>query len=150
MIYAKENIDNFKTDTICNLEKWADKKIGAIVSTHPNMRVASTYVKRGLHNWLARETCKVDRMLADTMLFIADADGNIDTDAVIGDLVEMFKEMEVQQANIGSFRIDYGKGTIAITIPRSPWLDLFFGELGQIRIGIDDILELKELFAANR
>lgn len=145
-MYTKETIDDFKIDTMCNLEKWAVCKIDALVQNHPNLKVASTYMKRGIHNWIGREENKIDRILSDLMLFIADKDGNINTDVIIDDMMEMFKSMEKQQVRIGALLVEYGKGEVCITVPHSPWLDLFLGDLGHVRITTDDILEIKDMY----
>lgn len=42
-----------------------------------------------------------------------------------------------------------GKGEIKINIPHNPILDIFMGDLGQIKITCEDILEIKELFKPN-
>ena len=148
-MYSKEMIDDFKIDTICNLEKWAECKIDALVQTRPNLRVASTYMKRGIHNWVAREEKRINSVLSDMILFIADKDGNINTDVIIDDLLAMFKEMDKQQVKIGVFQVEYGKGEVCVTVPHNPWLDLFLGDLGHVKITTEDILDIKEMFKGN-
>lgn len=111
--------------------------------------MASTYLKRGVRNWIAREDCRIDKMVDNAALFIADENGNINTDVIINDFLEMFKVMDVQKANMGIFDIEYGKGEIKIIIPRNPIIDIFMGDLGQIKITCEDILEIKDLFKSN-
>ena len=70
-------------------------------------------------------------------------------EVIINDFLEMFKVMDVQKANMGIFDIEYGKGEIKINIPRNPIIDIFMGDLGQIKITCEDILEIKDLFKSN-
>lgn len=79
------------------------------------------------------------------MLFVSDKNGGIDSDLLINDAVDMFKMMDKQQMQFGAFSLEYGKGEILISIPHNPWLDLIFGDLGQVRLTADDLLEIKNL-----
>ena len=148
-MYNNNELGKLKNDLLVNMEEWATYKIDALVERKPNLKVASTYLKRGVRNWIARENCRIDKMVDNVALFIADEHGNINTDVIIDDFLEMFKVMDVQKANMGIFDIEYGKGEIKINIPHNPVIDLFMGDLGQIKITCDDILEIKDLFKCN-
>ena len=148
-MYNNNELGKLKNDLLVNMEEWATYKIDALVECKPNLKVASTYLRRGVRNWIARENCRIDKMVDNVALFIADEHGNINTDVIIDDFLEMFKVMDVQKANMGIFDIEYGKGEIKINIPHNPVIDLFMGDLGQIKITCDDILEIKDLFKCN-
>ena len=148
-MYNNNELGKLKNDLLVNMEEWATYKIDALAECKPNLKVASTYLKRGVRNWIARENCRIDKMVDNVALFIADEHGNINTDVIIDDFLEMFKVMDVQKANMGIFDIEYGKGEIKIIIPHNPVIDLFMGDLGQIKITCDDILEIKDLFKCN-
>ena len=148
-MYNNNELDKLKNDLLVNMEEWATYKIDTLVECKPNLKVASTYLKRGVRNWIARENCRIDKMVDNVALFIADEHGNINTDVIIDDFLEMFNVMDVQKANMGIFDIEYGKGEIKINIPHNPVIDLFMGDLGQIKITCDDILEIKDLFKCN-
>lgn len=148
-MYNNNELGKLKNDLLVNMEEWATYKIDVLVECKPNLKVASTYLKRGVRNWIARENCRIDKMVDNVALFIADEHGNINTDVIIDDFLEMFKVMDVQKANMGIFDIEYGKGEIKINIPHNPVIDLFMGDLGQIKITCDDILEIKDLFKCN-
>ena len=148
-MYNNNELGKLKNDLLVNMEEWATYKIDTLVECKPNLKVASTYLKRGVRNWIARENCRIDKMVDNVALFIADEHGNINTDVIIDDFLEMFKVMDVQKANMGIFDIEYGKGEIKINIPHNPVIDLFMGDLGQIKITCDDILEIKDLFKCN-
>ena len=148
-MYNNNELGKLKNDLLVNMEEWATYKIDTLVECKPNLKVASTYLKRGVRNWIARENCRIDKMVDNVALFIADEHGNINTDVIIDDFLEMFKVMDVQKANMGIFDIEYGKGEIKINIPHNPVIGLFMGDLGQIKITCDDILEIKYLFKCN-
>ena len=148
-MYNISELGKLKNDLLVNMEEWAIYKIDALVECKPNLKMASTYLKRGVRNWIAREDCRIDQMVDKAALFIADENGNINTDVSINDFLEMFKVMDVQKANMGIFDIEYGEGEIKMNIPRNPIIDIFMGDLGQIKITCEDILEIKDLFKSN-
>ena len=148
-MYNTNELCKLKSDLVVNMEEWACYKIDALVECNPHLKMASTYLKRGVHNWLVRESESIDNMVENAALFISDEKGNINTDVIINDFLEMFKVMDVQKVDMGIFGLEYGKGEIKINIPRNPILDIFMGDLGQIKITCEDILEIKELFKPN-
>lgn len=77
--------------------------------------------------------------------FIADENGNIDTDMLINDAVSIFKQMDVYETQMAGFNIKIGKGELNLEIPSNPMLDFLFGDLGKIRLNADDLLEIKQL-----
>lgn len=107
--------------------------------------MASTYLKRGLDNWLDCEDERISSTVDGLALFLADKEDNIDTDTLIDDAVAMFKEMDVAYADMGIFGVEYGKGAVTMNIPHNIFLDMIFGDLGQIKITAEDLLEIKEL-----
>lgn len=145
-MYPKEEINKFKGDLKTSIQSWVNGKIDDLCEGKPKMKAASVYLKRGLNNYLNREDLKINRAVDNALLFITDENGAINTDVVIDDLVNMFKDMDKQEKKIGMFNLEYGQGEIKITIPHNPFLDMIFGDLGMIRITSDDLLELKELF----
>ena len=144
-MYPKEEINKFKGDLKTSIQSWVEGKIDALCDGKPKMKAASVYLKRGLNNYLSREDLRINRAVDNALLFITDENGAIDTDVVVEDVVEMFKNMERQEKRIGMFRLEYGQGEIKITIPDNPFMDMIFGNLGMVRITADDLLELKEL-----
>lgn len=145
-MYAREELHKLKGDLKQNFQTWAEGKIDALCAERPKMKYASVYLRRGLRNWIAREDARLDSMTDGVLLFVTDENGCVNTDVVIQDLVGMFKEMEVQQARVGSFLVEYGKGELKIAIPHNLLLDLVFGDLGEVKITSEDLLEMKDLF----
>jgi hypothetical protein len=142
-MYLKEDISRLKGDIKTALSQWGESKIDALSNAHPQLRPMSVYLRRGLSNYLDRIDDKVDSAVDMLLLFVADKNGNIDTDMLINDAVEMFKLSDVHQTNIGAFDVTYGAGEILLTMPHNPLLDIFFGNLGQIRLTAEDLLEMK-------
>lgn len=148
-MYTKDEMGKLKIDLLDNIQEWANYKIDALVTSRPKLKLASTYLKRGVRNWVAKETGRINNTIDNVLLFVADENGNVNTDILINDLVEMFKAMDVQNIKMGVFDIEYGKGEVKINIPHNPILDMLMGDLGQVKIATEDILEIKELFKSN-
>ena len=142
-MYLKEDINLLKGDIKTALMQWSEGKLNALCMAHPQLKPMSVYLRRGLANYIDRIDDKVDSAVDMLLLFVADKDGNIDTDTLINDAVEMFKLSDVHQSNIGIFDVTYGAGEILLTMPHNPLLDIFFGNLGQIKLTADDLLELR-------
>lgn len=147
-MYLKEETARLTGDLKAAVRKWAYGKIDELAAERPKLKAASVYLKRGLSNYMEREDKRINSMVDSLTLFVADKDGKIDTDMLIDDAVTMFKEMDVAYAEIGSFGIEYGKGAVTINIPHNVFLDMIFGDLGQIRITAEDLLEIKQLMEA--
>lgn len=124
---------------------WAEQKIDELCTTKPRLTTASVYLKRGINNWLDREETSLNEMIENLALFVADKDGVIDTNTLIDDALAIFRDMDVNYSKIGAFGVEYGKGAVTINIPHNVLFDLVFGDLGQIKITADDILEIKAM-----
>ncbi len=146
-MYLKEETAKLTDNLKVAVKEWANGKIDELAAGRPKLKAASVYLKRGLDNWMEREDKRINSMVDGIALFVADKDGNIDTDTLIDDAVAMFKEMDVNFSEIGMFGIEYGKGVITVNIPHNLLLDMIFGDLGQIRITADDLLEIKQMIA---
>lgn len=144
-MYLKEEISQLKGDMKTAICHWAERKIDTLATEKPKLVPASVYLKRGLHNWLDSNDASIDEMIDTTVMFIADKDGNIDINTVLTDAMNMFKHMERQYTKWGIFGVEYGKGEIIVNIPHNPLLDIVFGDLGQVKINMDDIMEIKDM-----
>lgn len=149
MMYTNEQIALLKADVKDNVTKWAIHKMDQLCEGRPSLKTASPYLKRGVKNFIARSGEKIEHITDSLLMFVTDEQGNIDTDIIINDLVEMFKLMEVHQERIGSLLVEYGNGEITVNIPHNPFMDMIFGELGQVKITAEDILEIKDMFSTN-
>ncbi len=147
-MYLKEETARLTGDLKNAVRQWAYGKIDELSASRPRLKAASVYLKRGLNNYMEREDKRINSMVEGVSLFIADKDGNIDTDMLIDDAVTMFREMDVNHIDIGIFGIEYGKGAVTVNIPHNVFLDMIFGDLGKITITADDLLEIKALMGA--
>lgn len=144
-MYLKEETTRLTGDLKNAVRKWGYGKIDELSANRPRLKAASVYLKRGLNNYMEREDKRISSMVDGLTMFVADKDGNIDTDMLIDDAVTMFREMDVAHTEIGAFGIEYGKGAVTINIPHNVFLDMIFGDLGKITITADDLLEIKAL-----
>lgn len=142
-MYTKEELAEFAGDLKYNFREWA---FGKIDELFPKSTKTKVLLKNGLNNWMAREDVKINKFIDMSTLFIADENGNIDTDSAVDIIVEMFKETPVQESVIWGMPVSYGKGEIVLSVPHNFMFDMVFGRLGQIRLTTDDLLELKDLF----
>lgn len=147
-MYLKEETAKLTGDLKAAVRKWAYGKIDELSAGRPRLKAASVYLKRGLNNYMEREDKRINSMVDGLSMFVADKDGNIDTDMLIDDAVTMFKEMDVNYTDMGAFGIEYGKGAVTINIPHNVFLDMIFGDLGKITITAEDLLEIKSLMGA--
>ena len=144
-MYLKNEIDKLKCDVKTAITNWVEQKINTLTAAKPKLVPVSVYMKRGLHNWLSHNEEEFDRMIDTTLLFIADKDGNVDMNSIINDAIEMFKTMERQYTKLGFFGLEYGKGELILTIPHNPIMDILFGDLGQIKMTAEDIMDIRDM-----
>lgn len=144
-MYTIEKIDVLKSDIKTAVQTWGEHKIDQLCSSHPRLSTASIYIKRGLKNYLSKSDKQISSYVDAAMLFIADENGNIDTDMLINDAVSIFRQMDVYETQMAGFNIKIGKGELNLEIPSNPMLDFLFGDLGKIRLNADDLLEIKQL-----
>lgn len=144
-MYLKDELTKLSADIKVAARSWAESKIDELATNRPRLKAASVYLKRGVNNWLNQQEAEIDRMVDNLALFIADADGRIDTDMLFGDVIKLFKEMDVDSVEIANFVVEYGNGAVAINIPRNVFLDVIFGDLGKITITAEDLTELRDM-----
>lgn len=139
------DINKFKGDFKTAIQEWVEYRIDELFPNKPQTKVL---LKRGLNNYLSKADGKLNSMIDNSLLFITDENGTIDTDVAIDMFVDMFKEMDIQEYKIGMIPITVGKGEIVAELPHNPLLDMVVGNLGKVKITSADFLELKELFTA--
>lgn len=137
------DINKFKGDLKAAIQEWVEYRIDELFPNKPQTKVL---LKRGLNNYFSKADGKLNGMIDNSLLFITDENGTIDTDVAIDMFVDMFKEMDIQEYKIGMIPITVGKGEIVAELPHNPLLDMVVGNLGKVKITSADFLELKELF----
>lgn len=145
MLYPKEKINEFKGNLKTSLQDWGEGKIDALCEGKPRLKAASVYMKRGLNNWMENQDERINKMVDNSLMFIADKNGGIDSDMLIDDAVTLFKGMDKKQTELGMFLLEYGEGEVSVSIPHNVMLDMIFGDLGKIRLTAEDFLEIKDL-----
>ena len=126
------------------IQQWGDSKIDQLFPYKPQLRV---FAKRGLDNILTRHDQRINKAIDTAMLFVADGNGCIDSDVLVDTLVSLFQEMDVQHYDLFGLGVGVGKGAITIDFPHNFLYDMLIGNLGQVKLTADDLLELKNLFA---
>ncbi len=140
----KQTLTDFKEKLMTSLDQWIDVRIDDFADAHPNLNLASIYMKRGAKNYLKREGERIDEMIDSVSLFLLDENGHIDSDLVLGDVLTLFKQMEEQPFHLGFVEGSIGKGTVRFQLPDNPLIALFFGDNSAIRLTADDFEELVE------
>lgn len=144
-MYLREEIERLSEDIRKSLVSWGNNKIEELCIERPKLRIAAPYLKRGLSNWANTKKDEVRDMTNTLAMFVADSEGNIDTNTLIDDAITIFKDMDKQYAEVGLFGIEYGKGELLVHVPKNMLCDMIFGDLGKIKITADDLLEMKAM-----
>lgn len=139
------NITELKKKLLDSADFWVEQRIDDLVERNPRMSVASVYLKRGARNWLSNERDTISKAMDGVSLFIADGDGNVNTDTLFEDLLSLFTAMEEMPYDYGMVSGTIGKGKIRIDIPDNILTNILFGNSDAVTITSDDIKELKEL-----
>lgn len=147
MIYNIDNIEAFKSDMLGGLHRWLDAMVDELCDGNRMPLSLSPYLKRGVNNALRRYDSKLQSYMDTAAMFLADADGNIDSGNFISDAVSVFRSMPKRGSEIGGVRITYGEGCIEAQLPDN-WFTRLLGDVGTIRITAEDIDRLaSELIA---
>lgn len=125
------------------IQQWGEKKIDELFPSKPQLRV---FAKRGFDNFLTRYDTRINKAIDTAMLFVADGQGCIDSDVAIDTLVSLFNEMDVQKYDLWGIEVGVGKGAVTLDFPHTLLFDMILGNLGQVKLTADDLLELKAMF----
>lgn len=137
------DINKFKGQMKGALQKWANGKIDEILPTKPAMRAV---LKKGLDNALVRYDDKINKWVDTLFLFTGNEKGVIDTDVMVDNMANIFKEMEPHIYQFGICDVEVGKGEVAFHLPDHYLCDILIGGSGTFRMTIEDILDLKQYF----
>lgn len=138
-------IEELKNRLLDSIGEWIEERIDTLATDHPSVAPASVYLKRGAHNYFNRERERIDNMLGQAEMFIADESGDVNVDTLFDDLVAMFKKIEERPFHAGPLHGQLGKGAVSINIPDNFVCTLLFGDCGKIRITAEDFMELKNM-----
>ncbi len=139
-------VSEFKKEFIASIEDWAGSRIDSLTSQNPRLKTTSIYLKNGVHNYLIRQSDKIDSFIDSMMLFVGDGTGNIDVETVFNDILSMFNNMEELPFDFEFLQGTIGKGLIRIELPDNMFTKLLFGDTHALRIIGEDIIDLKKMF----
>lgn len=142
----KKPVSEFKEEFISSIEDWADSRIDSLTDQNPRLSTTSIYLKKGVHNYLTRQSDKINSFIDSMMLFVGDGTGNIDVETVFNDILSMFNNMEELPFDFEFLQGTIGEGLIRIELPNNMFTKLLFGDTHAIRITGEDIIELKKMF----
>ena len=140
------NIPTLKEKMLGSLDTWLKGRIDEMVSDNPALSLPSVYIKRECHNILNKYEGKISQSIDNAALFLADENGDIDTNTLFTDAMEIFKGLEDNTFDIGLVQGVVGKGRISITLPDNIFTNIIFGNKKTITFNENDFLELKSLF----
>ena len=140
------NILTLKEKMLDSLDTWLKGRVDEMVSDNPALSLPSVYIKRGCHNILNKYEGKISQSIDNAALFLADENGDINTNTLFADAMEIFKELEDNTFDIGLIQGVVGKGRISITLPDNIFTNIIFGNKKTITFNENDFLELKSLF----
>lgn len=139
------NIPALKEKILSSLDTWFKERVDEMVGDNPTLAVSSVYIKRGCHNILNKYEGKISQSIDNAALFLADENGDINTNTLFTDVMELFKGLEDNTFDIGLVQGVVGKGRISITLPDNLFTNIIFGNKKTITFNENDFLELKAL-----
>lgn len=139
------NIPTLKEKFLSSIDMWLESRIDDMLTDNPALRIPSVYIKRGCHNILHKYKDKVGDGIDNATLFLADEDGNIDTNTLFSDAMELFKGMDKTTFDMGILKGAIGEGKVSIELPENIFTNIIFGNNKTITFDEDDFLELKNL-----
>lgn len=125
-----------------SLIEWIGDKIDAIF---PNQVTTRTFMKRGVTNWVKREDVKLNKWMDTAFLFLAGENNEIDSNAMVDVLLDMFSEMKKKVYPTGFADLEIGGGEVVVSLPHNFFIDMLTGGTDTIKFTRDDFEEIKDL-----
>lgn len=142
------NVTELKEKLLTSLDLWADARISDMVKENPALAIPSVYMKRASHNIIAKHKDSWGKSIDNATLFIADENGNIDTDTIFSDLMQMLENISDYEFDLGFIKGRIDDGVIAIDLPDNIITTILFGNKKSISFAKEDFKELKSLITA--
>ena len=143
------SIEDLKNNIPDILKNWADGRIDNLVRSNPRLSTASVYIKRGIKNYIDRESEAITRMLDNASLFLLE-DGKLDADAVFNDLMNVLNTMPETEFRTGIVRGTIGNGAVRFLMPDGLFWSILLGDTGAIKLTTDDFSLLRDLVKSTR
>ena len=142
------NVNELKEKLLTSLDLWADARISDMVKENPALAIPSVYMKRASHNIIAKHKDSWGKSIDNATLFIADEDGNIDTDTIFSDLMQMLENISNYEFDLGFIKGRIDGGALIIDLPDNIITTILFGSKKSISFTKDDFEELRSLVTA--
>ena len=145
MVYLREEFCKFKGDVKTAIYRWCTSMIDQLFAGKAGLEPVAYYAKNGISNAIDRYDEQLNRYIDYAVMFVADKDGKIDTDKLIGDLVEIYKSTEKRTEVLLGMKVEYGAGEIVVFPPDNPFVNMFL-PWQSIKITAEDILKIRSFF----
>ena len=145
MIYLKEELCNFKGDVKTAIYRWCTSMIDQLFAGKAGLEPVAYYAKNGISNAIERYDEQLNRYIDYAVMFVADKEGRIDTDKLIGDLVEIYRSTEKRTEVLLGMKVEYGAGEIVVFPPDNPFVNILL-PWQSIKITAEDILKIRSFF----
>lgn len=145
MVYLKEELCKFKGDVKAAIYRWCTSMIDQLFAGKAGLEPVAYYAKNGISNAIDRYDEQLNRYIDYAVMFVADKDGKIDTDKLIGDLVEIYRGTEKRAEDILGMKLEYEAGEIVIYPPDNPFVNMFL-PWQSVKITAEDILKMSSFF----
>lgn len=142
------NVTELKEKLLTSLDMWADARISDMVKENPALAIPSVYMKRALHNIIAKNKDSWGNSIDNATLFIADENGNIDANTIFEDIMQLLKAVEDYHFDFGIVHGHISNGAISIDLPDNIATAILFGSKRSINFTEEDFVELKDLVTA--
>ena len=145
MIYLKEELCKFKGDVKTAVYRWITSMIDHLFAGKAGLEPVAYYAKNGISNAIDRYDEQLNRYIDYAVMFVADKEGRIDTDKLIGDLVEIYRSTEKRTEVLLGMKVEYGAGEIVVFPPDNPFVNILL-PWQSIKITAEDILKMRSFF----
>ena len=145
MIYLKEELCKFKGDVKTAVYRWITSMIDQLFAGKAGLEPVAYYAKNGISNVIDRYDEQLNRYIDYAVMFVTDKEGRIDTDKLIGDLVEIYRSTEKRTEVLLGMKVEYGAGEIAIYPPDNLFVNILL-PWQSIKITAEDILKMRSFF----
>ena len=145
MIYLKEELCKFKGDVKTAIYRWCTSMIDQLFAGKAGLEPVAYYAKNGISNAIERYDEQLNRYIDYAVMFVADKEGRIDTDKLIGDLVEIYRSTEKRTEVLLGMKLEYGAGEIVVFPPDNSFVNILL-PWQSIKITAEDILKMRSFF----
>lgn len=145
MVYLREELCKFKGDVKTAIYRWCTSMIDQLFAGKAGLEPVAYYAKNGISNAIDRYDDQLNRYIDYAAMFVSDKEGKIDTDKLIGDLVEIYRSTEKRTEDLFGMKVEYGAGEIVVFPPDNPFINILL-PWQSIKITAEDILKMRSFF----